>query len=211
MYTTLNSRVIATMFLKLGPSGAGSKYKINQIYLSSSDKEVHVPGKGKRCKYLRRWVCDGEIICAEDPCISKEGMKSCPKDFYLCENQCKPEFLACNKSCYNNGFYCEKQIENIIVPTGNVWGNITANTFDAFDYKRKVRLDYLAKYDMSSEEYRKYLHYVVIICSMVYNSSIGSDELNGEKCCLPMNFRCDGTIECYNGNESVSFIIIDFS
>ena len=74
----------------------------------SSDKEVHVSGKGKRCKYLRRWVCDGEIICAEDPCISKEGMKSCPKDFYLCENQCKPEFLACNKSCYNNGFYCEK-------------------------------------------------------------------------------------------------------
>ena len=69
-----------------------------------------------------------------------------------------------------------------------------------------VNLRYLDKYELSREAYWNYLLYIKIICARVYNSSIGSVELRGEKCCLPMNFRCDGTIECYNGEKSVSFI-----
>ena len=162
--------------------------------------------KSKKCKYLKRWVCNGEVLCAEEPCVTENGLKSCPMDFYLCESKCKPEFLACNKSCHKNGFYCEKQVESIIVPDGPAFKgyqrNMSFNTFEAFGYKRMVNLEYLEKSEMSYNEYYMYYLYLTTICSRVY--SVNENELSGEKCCLPMNYRCDGTIECYDGETSVS-------
>ena len=164
-----------------------------------------ISGKGKKCKYFKRWICNGEVVCAEEPCISEERSKSCPKDFYLCGSQCKPDFVACNKTCHKNGFYCEKEMENITVPIGSCTRessfceNFTKNTFNALRDKRIVNLHDLEMHDMDFYEFSIYMIYITFICSPVTNNLIG------EKCCLPMNYRCDGTIECYNGEKSVSF------
>ena len=37
-----------------------------------------------------------------------------------------------------------------------------------------------------------------MICDALYQNSAEED-----KCCLPMNYRCDGTLECWNGDKSV--------
>ena len=138
------------------------------------------------------------MICAENPCNYGDGLIICPKDFYLCESQCKPNFISCNKACDNNGFYCERQVENITVPLTQTV-NITVTAFQALDHKRVVNLrDIFWKYDSDMKEYFDNLRYMNFICEKIYQ-----DKIKDEKCCLPLNYRCDGTIECWNGEQSV--------
>ena len=118
--------------------------------------------------------------------------------------------MPCNRSCHNNGFYCEKQIEDIIVPIGDCskgsdayfCENFTMNTFGALQHKRLVHLNDLELQDMKYLGFSTDMLYVRLICGQIYSKV--ENELSGEKCCLPMNYRCDGTIECYNGEKSVS-------
>ena len=143
-----------------------------------------------------RWICDGKIVCAEKPCKNEFGVKKCPTNFYLCENGCKPDFVSCKGKCEKNGFFCERQNENVTIPWGN--NKYSSTTFGAIGQKRIVNLKYLELQDLSSDSFVTYTVYMKMICDALYQNPEEED-----KCCLPMNYRCDGTIECWNGDKSV--------
>ena len=62
-----------------------------------------------------RWICNGKLVCGEEPCRTTEGSLSCPKYFYLCGSECKPDFVSCGDKCQDHGFYCDKQNDNVTV------------------------------------------------------------------------------------------------
>ena len=135
------------------------------------------------------------MVCSEVPCKNQLGVKNCPLNFYLCENECKPGFLSCQGNCAKNGFFCERQMENITIPIGDY--NYTSTTFGAIGQKRVVNLKDLEFHDYSFDNFRLHAFYFNLICNTLYENSAE------EKCCLPINYRCDGTVECWNGEKSV--------
>ena len=147
-------------------------------------------------KTIFRWICNRKSVCAEKPCKNEFGVKKCPTNFYLCENGCKPNFVSCKGKCAKNGFFCERQNENVTIPWGN--NNYSSTTFGAIGQKRIVNLKYLELQDLSSDSFVTYTVYMKMICDALSQNSEAED-----KCCLPMNYRCDGTIECWNGDKSV--------
>ena len=135
------------------------------------------------------------MVCSEIPCKNELDVKNCPMNFYLCENECKPDFLSCQGNCAKNGFFCERQMENITIPIGDY--NYTSTTFGAIGQKRVVNLKDLEFHDSSYENFRLHAFYFNLICTTLYENSAE------EKCCLPINYRCDGTVECWNGEKTV--------
>ena len=110
-------------------------------------------------------------------------------------NVCKPDFVSCKGKCANNGFYCERQNENVTIPWGD--HNYSSTTFGAIGQKRVVNLKDLEFHDSSNDNFRLHAFYFNVICTPLYERS------SEEKCCLPMNYRCDGTVECWNGGKTV--------
>ena len=101
-------------------------------------------------------------------------------------------------TCKNNGFYCERQVESITVPVIETF-NKTLTAFQALSQKRVVNLkNGLEWNDLGWQEYFDYTLYIHFICEKIYQG-----KMQDEKCCLPINYRCDGTIECWNGEQSV--------
>ena len=156
-----------------------------------------VDSNGRECKYHKRWICNGKVVCSEIPCNNELGVKNCPMNFYLCGNECKPDFISCQGKCTKNGFFCERQIENVTIPVGDY--NYTSTTFGALGQKRVVNLKNLEFHDYSFDNFRIYSLYINMICTPLYQDP------EGEKCCLPMSYRCDGTVECWDGDKTVMF------
>ena len=146
-----------------------------------------------------RWICDGKVVCGETPCNS--ASRTCPNNFFLCGSQCKPNFISCGNECRDGGFYCEKEDQNInVFLTGQ--GPFKSRTFAAFDFKRIV--PFKANKIFQAMEFASIRFYQFVMSYTCYQIYRNTSVSNHERCCLPLNYRCDGSVECWMGETTVS-------
>lgn len=131
-------------------------------------------------------------MCGEQPCNSS-GPLECPKYFYLCGSECKPDFVSCDGKCLNDGFLCERQRYNITVYYQGSIQSLRRTTFTAIVSKRVTPRP--RGWDVD------YLNLMIQTC-------FANREGEQEKCCLPLRFQCDGSIDCWNGENTVKLEIM---
>ena len=150
-----------------------------------------------------RWICNGKLVCGEEPCRTAEGSLSCPKYFYLCGSECKPDFVSCGDKCQDHGFYCDKQNDNVTVYDREGHMHLTSTFVFGLSHKRIVPFRKNPKFH--DYDYVNYLNLMIKTCSSIYQ---GTGEDQKERCCLPLDFQCDGAMDCLNGENTVKFWIL---
>ena len=143
------------------------------------------------------------MVVIEQNKISNSFCQYCTL-FYLCGSECKPDdFVSCGDKCQVLGFYCDEQNDNVTVydREGNM--HLTSTFFLGLSHKRIVPFRKNPKFH--DYNYVDYLNFMIRTCYSIYQ---GTGEDQKERCCLPLDFQCDGAMDCLNGENTVKFWIL---
>ena len=66
----------------------------------------------------------------------------------------------------------------------------------------RTKRSYHAVSVVNYNDYVDYLNFMIRTCFSIYQ---GTGEDQKERCCLPLDFQCDGAMDCSNGENTVSF------
>ena len=105
----------------------------------------------------------------------------------------------------DHGFFCDKQKDNITVYDRKGTKHVTSTFTYGLGFKRIVSFEKNPKFD--DYDYVDYLNLMIRTCSSSLYQGAGSNkgENKEERCCLPLDFQCDGSVDCWNGEKTVKF------